>query len=243
MNDRCALEDTTAVILAGGLGTRLRHTCPDQQKVLVNVSGRPFVTYLLDHLTPHISRAVLCVGHLSEQVKELIGDTYNGLKLEYSEEQLLLGTGGALRLALPMIDSKTIVVMNGDSFCDVNLEEFFNWHQARAAMASIFLAEIDDIRRYGSVSTDNQDRITSFEEKGSVSGPGTINSGIYIFERTVIESIPKGRRVSLEREVFPSLIGSDFFGFRGSYSRFIDIGTPSALKEAEQIMGQECASL
>src|SRR5437899_2628493 len=108
----------SAAILVGGLGTRLRGIVADRPKVLAEVRGRPFLAYLLDQLVASgFQDVVLCTGYRSEQVKEVFGDGYGPLRIVYSEETVPLGTAGALRLALPLLQSETILVMNGDSFC------------------------------------------------------------------------------------------------------------------------------
>lgn len=229
----------TAVVLAGGRGTRLREIYPANQKVTVDVSGQPFLNYVLEQLVGQVTQAVLCVGHFAEQVKEIYGQEFHGLKLIYSEEVHLLGTGGALRLALPLVESEQVLVLNGDTFCDANLEKFCEWHDQQRSIATIFLAKQDDTRRYGRVNIDHNGKILSFDEKGSVTGPGLINAGIYMLSREVITSIAKGHQVSLEKDVFPALIGKEFYGYNGEYSRFVDIGTPQSLEQARNMFNPQ----
>ncbi len=123
------LSQVTALILAGGLGTRLRSSVADRPKVLAPVLGKPFLSYLLDRLQiSGIQKVVLCIGYLGEQVQETYGSSYHNMELRYSQETTLLGTGGALRLALPLISSPTVLIINGDSFYDANLNDFHQWH-------------------------------------------------------------------------------------------------------------------
>lgn len=221
------LEDTTAVILAGGLGTRLREVVADRPKVLAVVNGRPFLACLLDRLIDAgIRRVVLCTGYMAELVRDTFGDSYRGMVLCYSREVAPLGTGGALRLALPLIDSDPVLVLNGDSFCDADLGLFARQHLAAAALASLVLVKVKDIARYGAVDVDEAGSVSSFREKGSQSGEGMINAGVYLLARSVIAAIPEGKPVSLEREVFPVLIGGGLSGFLQP-ARFIDIGIPA----------------
>ncbi len=219
----------------------MRHIYPDNQKVTVDVSGRPFLDYVLEQLLGQVNDAVLCVGHLSEQVKEIYGSDFKGLKLKYSEEVHLLGTGGALRLALGLVNSQNILVLNGDTFCDANLKDLWSWHIDKNSIATILLAQQNDTRRYGRVNVDHNGKILSFDEKGSVAGPGLINAGIYLLSKDVINTIAKGHQVSLEKEVFPSLIGKEFYGFQAKYTRFVDIGTPESLRDAREMFTQENA--
>ena len=120
------------MILAGGFGTRLRSVVSDRPKVLAEVGGRPFLEYLLDQLVAEdVKSVVLCTGYLGEQVQRRLGTHYRTLALQYSREPQPLGTGGALRLALPMLDTDPVLVMNGDSYCDTRLDAFANWHAGR----------------------------------------------------------------------------------------------------------------
>src|SRR5687768_5619957 len=121
------LSHLTAVILAGGLGTRLRSVISDRPKVLARVLDRPFLTYLLDQLAAAgLNYVILCTGYLGEQVKAEFGTSYSSLRLAYSQEMVPLGTAGALQLALSLIPSETVLVLNGDSFCEVDLQRFYS---------------------------------------------------------------------------------------------------------------------
>lgn len=229
------LSNITVAILAGGLGTRLREVVADKPKVLAEVNGRPFLTYLLDQLAgAGIRRVVLCTGYLAERVTHVLGDHYYGIELLYSEETSPLGTGGALRLALPMLSSDPVLVMNGDSFCDADLSWFWKQHNNSMAKVSLTLAHVADVSRYGSVILASDNAITHFAEKGNQKREGLINAGIYLLARSVIESIPKGQAVSIEQAVFPSLIGYGLYGFSQAV-QFIDIGIPADLSAATKL--------
>ena len=231
------LANITAVILAGGFGTRLRSVVSDRPKVLAEVGGRPFLGYLLDQLVAEdVKSVVLCTGYLGEQVQDRLGTNYRTLALQYSREPQPLGTGGALRLALPMLDTDSVLVMNGDSYCDTRLDAFANWHAGRRPPATILLAETDDTRRFGRVQVDDQGRVLRFSEKTDDMDPGLVNAGIYLLSRTLIGSIAFGRAVSLEREVFPDWIGRGLCGFRGD-GRLWDIGIPESYARAEAEFG------
>ena len=221
------LEEITAVILAGGMGTRLREVVSDRPKVLAEINGRPFLFFLLDCLADvGIRRVVFCTGYMSEMILDVFGDGYRNMSLLYSRENTPLGTGGALRLALPLINSDPVLVMNGDSFCDVDLALFAGQHQASVAQASLVLVQVADVTRYGAVDVDSAYKVISFREKGNQSGTGMINAGIYMIAKRVIESIPSDIPVSLERDIFPKMIGNGLYA--PSYnSSFIDIGVPS----------------
>jgi NDP-sugar pyrophosphorylase family protein len=220
------LSNITAVILAGGLGTRLRSVVADRQKVSVEICGRPFLTYIFDQLLGiRVNRAVLCTGYQGDRIKEAIGNAYKSLTIGYSQEYSPLGTAGALRNAFSNINGDQILVLNGDSYFETDITAFWTWHQSKGAAGSLLLTTVADTRRYGKVETDVQGNIVRFNEKGVNSGPGLINAGIYILSKQFLFSIPSGKRVSLEQEMFPLWIGQKFYGY-SSKGRFIDIGTP-----------------
>lgn len=227
------LSEVTAVILAGGLGMRFRPVMADRAKALAPVRGRPFLAYLLEQLAAaKVAHVILCTGYMGDQVKREFGDTYKGLQLFYSHEMSPLGTGGALRLALPLLKSDPILVMNGDSYCTEDLTSFWKWHFERSAQVSILLARGADTMRFGKVEVGPEGLVSSFEEKGGI-GPGWINAGIYIIPRFLVQTIPPGQMISLEREVFPTWIGGALYGYQ-SKAHFLDIGTPEAYAAAEQ---------
>jgi len=225
----------TVAILAGGLGTRLRPAVGDRPKVLAPVHHRPYLMYLLDRLADAAVReVVLLTGYRAEQVADALGTTYRGMKLVYVAEPSPLGTGGAVRAALPRLADPMILLMNGDSFCEVDLAAFRDFHRRKDADVSLVLAEVGDASRYGQVELGRGGQVVRFGEKEPDGGGGWINAGIYLIRCSLIEAIPAGRPVSLERELFPEWLrgGVRVFGYRSS-GRFIDIGTPESFAEAE----------
>ena len=133
-----ALGRVTAFVLAGGFGSRLRAAIPDRQKVVAPVGGRPVLTRILDQLAgAGVRRAVLGVGYLADQVRDLLGQSYDGMELVYSEEPEPLGTAGALRHARGLLDGDPVLVLNGDSYVEANLAAFLAWHRARRATATL----------------------------------------------------------------------------------------------------------
>ena len=227
------LSDIMAVILAGGLGTRLRPVFSDMPKVLAEVLGRPFLTYLLDQLSSAGAREIiLCTGYMGNRVQEVYGDVYKSSHLLYSQEKEPLGTGGALRLALPLLKSDHVLVMNGDSYIRVDLSCYVDWFFRIDRKASLLLAKVPDTSRYGMVKVEKDESVSIFEEKEEVKGSGWINAGVYLMETSLLTSISSGKTFSLEREFFPSLVDNGLFGYR-SKGRFIDIGTPESYATAE----------
>ncbi|HXG51077.1 MAG TPA: HAD-IIIA family hydrolase [candidate division Zixibacteria bacterium] len=235
------LADVTGVILAGGLGTRLRSIVADRPKVLAEVCGRPFLAYLLDRLSgAGLRNIVISTGYLGEQIERAFGNCYRNLRLVYSREARPLGTGGALRLALPLLDSDPVLVLNGDSCCDADLHSFWRSHVARQARATLLLVRAEDMGRYGSVECGDDGQVTAFREKGR-GGEGWISAGVYLIDRSLIEEISAGETVSLETDVFPGWIGCGLFAYRGS-GRFIDIGTPESFAAAERFFAPDRAA-
>ena len=230
------LSQTTVAILAGGFGTRLREVLADRPKVLAEVRGKPFLTYLLDQLSnAGMVRVVLCTGYMGGRVKDAFGDTYRNLRLFYSQEGSPVGTAGALRLALPLFGSEFVLVMNGDSLCEMDFEAFYASHclkRADASLASVWMAEAG---RYGRVSTNSERLIIGFEEKNLKASAGWINAGVYLVSRSQIESIPENREVSLEREIFPAMVGRGLYAYQ-AMGRFIDIGTPESYTAAANLL-------
>ena len=225
----------TAVILAGGKGTRLRSIISDRPKVLAEIRERPFITYLLEQLiVTGIKNVVLCTGFMADKVYEELNSTYKLLNLIYSRESEPLGTGGALRHALPDINSDLILVMNGDSFANVDLSKYLDWFYKMNCQASILLTKVPDTGRYGRVEMDESGMISSFKEKGEDTRPGWINAGIYILEKSMLLSVPTGKPFSLEREFFPEIVGKGLYGYRSS-GEFIDIGTPETYLLAKKL--------
>jgi NDP-sugar pyrophosphorylase family protein len=227
------LPDITGVILAGGEGIRLRSVVNDRPKVLAPICNRPFIFFLLDQFSRmQFREVVLCTGFKADVVKKCIGDRYGQLHISYSQESTPLGTGGALRLALPKIKSDIALVMNGDSFTRADLTAFYRWFQTMDPTCAIHLTKVNNTRRFGHVWISESGEITGFDEKGSQPGAGWINAGLYFFKTASIQSIPPGRFFSLEKGFFPELIGHGLYGFQSDVD-FIDIGTPESYAKAE----------
>lgn len=225
-NDR--KSDFSAVILAGGLGTRLRSVVADRPKIMADVNERPFLTYLIEQLArAGATEVTLCLGYMARYVQDYFGSSYGQVRLQYSVEHEPAGTGGALAIADPLLESDTVLVMNGDSYVDTDLSAFIDWYRDRQCSAGILCVYAKDTSRYGSIEFGDNDAITAFREKRGSKGPGWINAGIYMIARSEITTFPRGAKYSLEREFFPSLLGEELAGFKAS-GRFIDIGTPES---------------
>jgi NDP-sugar pyrophosphorylase family protein len=215
------------------MGTRLRPVVADRPKVLAPVRGRPYLTYLLDQLAlASVEEVVLLTGFQAEQVRDTIGETYADMRITYSQEPFPLGTAGAIRWALPLLSGPTLLLLNGDSYCDVNLADFRDFHAQHDSDLSLVMAKVPDASRFGGVWAEAHGRVKRFEEKSAGQGSGYINAGIYLLPRQLISEIPVGEPLSLERDLLPAWVGRlRIFGFR-SGGRFLDIGTPEAYADA-----------
>jgi NDP-sugar pyrophosphorylase family protein len=228
------LRHLTAAILAGGLGTRLRPVIGERPKVLAPVHGRPFLTYLLDQLAEAcIEEVVLLTGYQAERVYQSVGDRYLDLRLIHRPERRPLGTAGSVREALPSLNSPVVLVMNGDSYCDVDVGAFWDFHRSQAADLSLVITSVSDTARYGRVETAANGRVLRFDEKDAAAGPGWINVGIYLLKRALIEEIPRGRPLSLERDFLPAWLGERRVCAFPCAGPFLDIGTPQSYAAAE----------
>ncbi|HEY7309373.1 MAG TPA: nucleotidyltransferase family protein [Gemmataceae bacterium] len=237
------LEDVTAAILAGGLGTRLRSRIADRPKVLAPVRGRPYLAYLLDQLAEaRVRRVVLLTGYLADQIRTAFGETYAGLHLTYSDEPSPRGTAGALRDALPHLPSSSVLLLNGDSFCAASLLDFRAFHRRCCADLILVLTRVEDSSRYGRVCVAPDGRILRFEEKNQAAGAGWVNAGIYLLQRSLIEEIPADGPASLERDLFPMWAAGKRCCAFLSGAPFLDIGTPESYAQAEAFFASEPAA-
>jgi NDP-sugar pyrophosphorylase family protein len=232
-----SLSKVTAVILAGGFGTRLKSIVADRPKGLVEINGCPFLSYLLDQLlSAGVERVVFCTGYMASQIEKEFGSSYDSLSLLYSEEKAPLGTAGALKNAERFFESEFILVMNGDSYCDLDIKTFWAWHCNKNSSGSLLLVKVPEANRYGCIQTGLNNQITEFKEKSEQHIDGWINAGIYLLQKELIKSIPGTCAVSLEREMFPIwLSNNSFFGYQYN-GIFIDIGIPEDLEKAKTLL-------
>jgi D-glycero-alpha-D-manno-heptose 1-phosphate guanylyltransferase len=221
-----------AIVLAGGVGSRLREVLPDRQKVTALVGGKPFLSMLIAWLARSgVSRVVLAAGHRSGDVRSVASEFTGPPQVRVSVEPVPLGTGGAARLALRMTEGDPILVLNGDSFADVDLGALRRFHAERNAAVSIALVSTNNAKRYGLVRTDENGKVLAFNEKPIDVDGGAINAGVYIFRRAALAALPENSPISFERDVFPELINRGLYAMLFT-ADFIDIGTPDSLQAA-----------
>ena len=227
-----------AVILAGGLGTRLRPLTLERPKPVVPLLNVPFLSYQLGMLGAHgVQDVILSISHRSEAIRAIMArETLGAARLRDVVETEPLGTAGGVRNAADLVEGR-VVVMNGDVLTDLDLTAMLRAHETRGAKATIYLTPVENPTAYGLVELDPDGRVQSFLEK-----PGweevttnTVNAGVYVLERELLEWIPKGEAYSMEREFFPLLLerGVPFYGFV-STGYWLDIGTPAKYFQAQQ---------
>lgn len=227
---------TKAVLLVGGLGTRLRTVVPSTPKPLVPIGDCPFLELLIRQLsTQGIRNLILCTGYLAEQIEHEFGDGGDlGVTIEYSREPQPLGTAGAVKFAERFLQGVSeFLVMNGDSFLELDLCQLMQFHRTHDGLATLAVVPVENAGRFGTVHVNSGNRITKFLEKTGDPSPGLINAGVYMLNAAVFECIPAGP-ASLEKEVFPRLLDRGVYAVR-EQGVFIDIGTPSDYAKAQKL--------
>ena len=222
-------SEVDAVVLVGGLGTRLRPLTLSAPKPMLPTAGLPFLTHLLSRIADAgIEHVVLGTSFKSEVFESEFGDgSALGLQIDYVFEDEPLGTGGGIANVAPKLRHDTALVFNGDVLSGCDLRELLNLHTVKEADVTLHLVRVGDPRAFGCVPTDSDGLVTAFLEKTQDPPTDQINAGCYVFKRSVIEKIPRGRALSVEHEVFPGLLsdGSRVCGYvDATYWR--DMGTP-----------------
>jgi mannose-1-phosphate guanylyltransferase len=236
-----------ALVLAGGEGTRLRPLTYTTPKPILPLAGRPCLSFMLDWARGHgVDEVILSCGFLSDDVRRVLGDIYDGMRLRYVIEEEPLGTAGPVRLAYDLgVLEERLLVLNGDVLTDVDLTAELAQHERTGAGVTLALYSVEDTSAYGVVPTDEEGRVEAFLEKIEDPPTDRINAGAYVVERAVVaERIPAGRAVSFEREVFPALVGEGLYGYPAA-GYWIDIGTPERYLEAtwDLLAGHPSSSL
>ena len=228
-----------AIILAGGLGTRLKPVLSAVPKPLAPIGERPFLDILLKQLNPfkQIKKVILAIGYKAE----LIIQRYQGsheyhFKIDFSVEDAPLGTGGAIKHALPLTTYDEVLILNGDSYVEFDLTDLHRTHIENKASLTLVAVKVNDSERYGSVDIDlSTMRIIQFGEKQKTSGAGFINAGCYLLEKRILDRIPEKQNISFEKQILPTLLEKRMYA-KISKGKFIDIGTPESFFSAKDYL-------
>jgi mannose-1-phosphate guanylyltransferase len=225
-----------AIVLVGGEGTRLRPLTDEVPKPALTLVDRPFLAYMVEWLGGHgVTEAVLACGFLPDQLREALGDgEHEGVKLTYVTEPERRGTAGAIRFAAEALGERLedrFFALNGDVLTDLDLGALRRSHEERGARATIGLYGVEDSSAFGLVECDPSGVVQDFREKTGEAVPGEVNAGAYLLERDVLDLIPAGREFSIEREVFPKLVGNGLCALSLS-GYWMDIGVPERYLQA-----------
>lgn len=224
-----------AIILAGGFGTRLQSVVNDVPKPMAPINNIPFLNYVFDYLKHYqIEHVVLSTGYLADKVLDYYKEEFNGIKISYAKEETPLGTGGGIRLAMTKCTTKDVLVLNGDSFFDVDISTHYSNHVLKQADCTLALRKVDNAARYGTIQLGNLNIIDAFKEKDSIEREGLINGGVYILNRETYLSKTEADSVfSIEKDFYEKRIKElTIFGFEYN-GYFIDIGIPEDFKKAQ----------
>lgn len=223
-----------AIILAGGFGTRLKSiTGENTPKPMVSIAGKPFLEHQINFLKDQgVTEIILTVHHMANQIKSYFGTGGRlNVNITYAEEDVPLGTAGAIKNAEKYIDG-TFLVLNGDSYSQINLKDLMEFHKSKKGIVTMSLTKTKDSSRYGSVSV-SDGKVINFSEKG-IQREGLINSGVYVFEPEIFSYIPKDKNISLEKEIFSSLIKEEKIQGYEYEGYFMDIGIPETYKKFKE---------
>lgn len=221
-----------AIILAGGLGTRLKGVISEIPKPMAPISKTPFLQYLFEYLLKYgINNVTLAVGFKSEVIENYFGDQYKTLKITYAFEKEPLGTGGGIANAIEHIKESACFLINGDTYFDVNLNNLFEVHHNNNSDLTLSLKEMINFDRYGTVETNYKNKIINFLEKQPLK-KGYINGGVYIITKGLFLNFKKGEKFSFEKDIMETRLNeTQVFAYKTD-SYFIDIGIPEDYKKA-----------
>jgi NDP-sugar pyrophosphorylase family protein len=246
MSNNVKAKDIDVVILCGGRGERLQSVVNDRPKILAEINGRPFLDILIDYVANFgFKRFILCIGYMGDAIKRHFTVDYPrksafktirvNPRYIFSEEKKPLGTAGAIKNAQPFIKSNPFLVINGDSICQLNLNEFIDFHISKKSSFSIVLVKTKRNDDYGVVKLGPSQEVIRFDEKTKARRNDLINTGIYLFEGGLFSLIPVNKNFSLEYDLFPRIINHRFYGYVIE-EELIDIGTPERYKKAKDIL-------
>ena len=224
---------TEAIILAGGIGSRLKSSVTDVPKPMAVINEKPFLYYLLTYLgSQHISRIILSVGYKYQTVIDYFGNNFRSIPIIYVVEKEPLGTGGGIALALRECNSETILIMNGDSFFPVNLQELKKVHDEKKAEITLALKKIPESDRYGTTMLNSDSIIVSFSEKAEKK-EALINGGIYLLDKSKFKQRQFAESFSFEKDYLEKVVDDRCVAGCIFNDYFIDIGTPESYEKAQ----------
>jgi NDP-sugar pyrophosphorylase family protein len=235
------MQKIDAIILAGGRGERLRSVVKGIPKPLAKVCEKPFLDILFSQLNGSnlINSVTLAVGYRAQKIIEQYSESFPySFEVIFCVEKKLLGTGGAVKKAIPYTKSKDILVMNGDSYTGINLGKFIEFHREHRSKLTIALRNTSDTSRFGNVNIDSACRVFSFKEKDNAERQGLINTGIYLMNKDIFDDIKKNAVLSLENDIVPLFINkfkNKIYGYQ-TRGKFIDIGTPESYISANNYL-------
>ena len=225
-----------AIILAGGQGTRLRDVVPDLPKPMAPVAGRPFLEILIGSLARKgVTRAIISVGYMADKIRSHFGSRFADIDIAYAIEEVPLGTGGGLRLAMQEACLDHVFIFNGDTFLDLDLAAVeAQWQQRRRPL--IVGRMVSESARYNCLQVETG-RVVGFSDKGAI-GNGIINAGCYVFDARQFDRIPCGHAFSIEADYLPREVGDNPFDLFLSNETFIDIGVPEDYERAQSMLAE-----
>jgi NDP-sugar pyrophosphorylase family protein len=239
------LNSIDAVILCGGLGTRLRSVIGESPKPMAEFDHEPFLNVLIRDLRAQgFGRVILCAGYKAKVIEDYYRQHDLGMEVVVSKEPRPLGTAGAILHARRSIKSETFVVLNGDSYCRVDYAKLLAFHLQKKAIASMVIVEVKNKKDFGIIVLDKTKKIVGFSEKTALKariGKGLttgINAGIYGFNQGIFALFPKKHKISFEYDLFPKWVSERFYGFEIK-EKFIDIGTPQRYKQAQVLLKKD----
>ena len=222
------------VILAGGLGKRLKSVTGGAQKVLAQINGKPFISVLIDYIAAQgATRFILCTGHDADGVEIALKNAHPSLSILFSREEEPLGTGGAIKKGSSLVQSPYFLAMNGDCFCVIDYKAMVAFHQAQKTKATIAVTKLKDARDYGTIEIDSGKNISAFKEKQPILQSAFINTGTYCLDRQVFSLVDTPQKFSIEYDFFPHMVNKGFRAFEVE-NKFIDIGTPERYAWAQE---------
>jgi D-glycero-alpha-D-manno-heptose 1-phosphate guanylyltransferase len=225
--------DYEAIVLAGGLGSRLRETVPELPKVLATVAGKPFLSYVIDSLRMQgVIRFVFALGYKSDLVEKFLKESYPTLSYSVAVEHEPLGTGGAIRLALQKTKNRHVLIVNGDTLFKADVAELFRMHVSKNATCTLALKPTENVSRFGNVTIDANGRVTAFAEKDNPSS-GLINGGVYILDKTRFFTHSFPAAFSFEEAYLKTYLEKDSIYGMVQEGYFIDIGVPEDYSKAQ----------